>query len=135
MPLREQQQCREQLLRAPGLYACWRMQRMVAKNSDSARNQFQKHLLMGRVNKFELVYAFVGLHREVSCLYTILGCEVAFREIPLRALLLRFREDGQEVQVAEDGTPAWTAMHRHYHLTLMPFLLMGTAKSAAMQAR
>jgi hypothetical protein len=132
-PWREQQQCREQLIRSPGLYACWRMRRMVSMYSDSARNEFHTHLLAGRVRRFELVFAYVGLRREVSCLYTILGCEVAFREVPLRTPHVRFREDGQEVQWVEH-TLAWSAMQRHFHMTLMPYLLLGTAHSVK-QAR
>jgi hypothetical protein len=128
MPWREQQQCREQLIRSPGLYACWRMRRMVAMYSNSALSEFHEHLLAGRVTRFELVFAYVGLRREVSCLYTILGCGVAFREAPLLTPLVHFREDGQEVQMI-DAAPVWTAMHRHFHLTFMPHLLVATVKS------
>ena len=123
MTWREQQQCREQLIRAPGLYACSRMRHMVSMHTGSARNQFHEHLLAG----FELVFAYAGLRREVSCVYTILEGEVIFREVPLRAPHVRFREDGQEVQLVE-GAAAWSIMHRHFHLQFMPFLLLGTAK-------
>jgi len=127
MTWREQQQCREQLIRAPGLYACWRMRHMTSMHSDSARNEFSKLLLAGRVTTFELVYAYAGLRREVSCCYTILESEVAFREVPLRVPHVHFREDGQEVQLVE-GAAAWSVMHRHFYLQFMPFLLLGTAK-------
>jgi len=53
MPWREQQQCREHLLRAPGLYACWRMHRIVAMYSNSAQNQFHERLLSARITRFE----------------------------------------------------------------------------------
>ena len=128
MPWREQQQCREQLIHTPGLYACWRMRRMVSMQSDSGRNEFHEHLLAGRVTRFELVFAYAGLRREVSCVYTILESEVTFREVPLRAPHVRFRKGGQEVQLIE-GASAWSVMHRHFHLQFLPFLLLGTHHS------
>jgi len=131
MPWREQQQCREQLIRAPGLYASWCMRRMVSMHSvDSARirNDFSKLLVAGRVTRFELVFAYnAGLRREVTCCYTILESEVVFREMPLRAPHVRFCQDGKEVQLVE-GAAAWSVMHCHFHLQFMPFLLLGTAK-------
>jgi hypothetical protein len=128
MPWLEQQQYTEQLMRVPGLYACWRMYRSMSIHSNSAQNQFNEHLLAGRVTKFELVYAYVGLHREVSCLYTICGFGVVFREAPLRNPSMSFRKDGKEVRLIE-GADAWSAMHRHFHFKLMPFLLLATIKS------
>ena len=59
---------------------------MVAENPNSARNEFQVHLLMDCINKFELVYAYVGLRREVSCLYTML--EVRWPSAKFRCGLL-----------------------------------------------
>ena len=115
-------------MRAPGLYACWRMRRIIAMYSNSARNQFNEQLLAGRVTRFELIFAYVGLHREVSCLYTILGFGSAFREAPLQTPHVCFREDGREMHLVE-GAPAWRAMHRHFHLTFMPYLLLATAKT------
>jgi len=130
MPWLEQQQYREQLLRAPGLYACWRMRRIACIYSNSARSEFNTHLLAGRVTRFELIFTYVGLRRAVSCLYTILGCGVVFREVPLHTPHVRFREDGREMHLLDhEGLPAWNAMHRHFHLALMPFLLVATATS------
>jgi hypothetical protein len=126
----EQQEYREQLMLAPGLYACWRMRRMVTMYSSSARYQFHTYLLGGRVTQFELVHAYVGLHREVSCLYTVLGCGVVFRESPLQTPLVHFREDGQELR-SVDGALAWNSIHRHFDLTFMPYLLLATAKSVS----
>jgi hypothetical protein len=131
MPWIEQQQCREQLMRALGLYACWRIRRSISLYS--AQSQFNEHLLAGRVTKFELVYAYVGLHREVSCLYTICEFDVVFREAPLRIPRVHFRQDGEEVRLVK-GADAWNAMHRHFHFKFMPFLLMATAKTVE-QAR
>jgi hypothetical protein len=129
MPWREQQQCREQLMRTPGLYACWCMRRVVSMYSDSAQNRFNEHLLAGRVTRFELVFAYVGLRREVICFYTTIHeFGTAFREVPLRIPHVRFREDGQEVHLVE-GALAWNAMLRHFHIKFMPFLLFATAKS------
>ena len=127
MPWSEQQQCREQLMRTPGLYASWCMRRIVSMYSDSARNEFNEHLLAGRVTKFELVFAYLGLRREVSCLYTIVGIDATFREVPLRTPHVHFCEDGQEVDFVE-GTPAWHAMHRYFNFKFMPYLLLATAK-------
>jgi len=103
------------------------MRRIASTHSDSARNQFHEHLLAGRVTRFELVFAYVGLRRELSCFYTILESEATFREVPLRVPQVRFREDGQEVQLVESATD-WNVMHRHFHFQFMPFLILGTAK-------
>ena len=104
------------------------MRHIVAMYSDSARYQFNEQLLAGRVTRFELVFAYVGLHREVSCLYTLLGSDSSFREAPLQTPHVCFREDGREMLLVE-GAPAWRAIHRHFHLTFMPFLLLATPKS------
>jgi hypothetical protein len=137
MPRHEQEQCREQLIRTPGLYACWRMQ-TVTMYSSNGRNKFHEHLLAGRVVRFELVSAYVGLCRQVSCLYTILECEIALREAPLQVPHVRFREDGQVLEVLQlddhEDASAWSVMHRHFHLQFIPFLLVGKTKSVE-QAR
>ena len=103
------------------------MRRIVSMYSDSARNEFNEHLLAGRVTKFELVFAYLGLRREVSCLYLIVGIDATFREVPLRTPHVHFREDGQEVDFVK-GTPAWRAMHRYFNFKFMPYLLLATAK-------
>lgn len=128
IPWHEQQQCREQLIRVPGLYACWRMRRSVLSYSNSMQGQFNEHLMAGRVTRFELIFAYVGLHREVSCLYTIHGFGVVFREAPLRSPHLCFREDGKEVRLVE-GVDAWSTMYRHFDFKFMPFLLLATVKT------
>lgn len=124
MPWHEQQQFRNQLIHVPGLYACWYMRRTDSKYS--AQTQFNEHLLAGRVTKFELVHSYVGLHREVSCLYTICGFGVVFREAPLRTPHLHFYNDGKEVRLIE-GADAWSAMYRHFHFQFMPFLALGNS--------
>jgi hypothetical protein len=129
MPWREQQQYREQLMRVPGLYACWCMRRCsVSMYSNSAQGVFDQHLVAGRVTRFELIFAYVGLRREVNCFYTILDFNTIFREVPLRIPHLHFREDGQEVHLVE-GAPAWNAILRDFHVKLLPFLLVATVKS------
>jgi hypothetical protein len=115
-------------MRTPGLYACWCMRRIIATHSSSVLNQLNEHLLAGRVNKFELIFPFVGLRQEVSCLYTILDCGVVFREVPLQTPHVHFREDGREMLLVE-GASAWNAMHRYFHLTFMPYLLLATART------
>lgn len=130
MPPHEQQQYREQLMRAPGLYACWLMRRIVARNSSNVRNEFNEHLLAGRVTTFEFVFAYTGLRREVSCLYTILGVDAAFRETPLQVPHVRFRDDGQEMHLVGEGVRAWREIHCQFQLKFMPYLLQATANSA-----
>jgi hypothetical protein len=106
------------------------MRRIVPMYSDSAQSEFNDHLLAGRVTKFELVFAYVGLRREVTCFYTILGFGAAFREIPLRNPHVQFREDGQEMHfVADAPGSVWSAVHRHFHFKFMPYLLLAMTKS------
>jgi hypothetical protein len=126
MSWREQQQFREQLMRVPGLYACWRMRGSISSNS--AQNQFSEHLLTGHVTRFEIVFAYTGLHRQVSCLYTTHEFGVVFREAPLRLPHVCFCKDGHQVCLV-DGADAWSAMHRHFHFKFMPSLLVATVKT------
>jgi hypothetical protein len=127
MPWHEQQRCRKGLLRAPGLHARWRMRRTVVVYSSGAQSQFSEHLLAGHVTGFEIVFAYAGLHREVSCCYTIREAGgLVLCEAPLRIPHVRFTEDGQEAHLVH-GASAWQIMHRHFHLRLMPFLLLGYA--------
>lgn len=115
-------------MQMPGLYTQWCMCRVQSTRANSAQGEFCTHLLADRVSRFELVFAYSGLCREVICVYTILGLNVLFRESPLRSPHVRFGEDRQEVQLVE-GTSAWRAMHNRFDLKLMPNLLLAEAKS------
>ena len=95
----------------------------MRRDGAQARGKFSEHLLAGRVTKFEVVFAYIGLRREVSCFFTITGLDAVLREVPLRIPLVRFREDGQEVQLT-NSAEGW----RHFEMKLLPYLLLATAR-------